>query len=316
MGYIDDVVAFAPSEPTAWMMASAVFKSANRLGMTFSLKKFKTPAPTNRAIGFVFDLPKQTVEIPVDKLEKAQRRIHAVLDPVWTTAKDTERLLGLLQWMAPIIYPSKVMLRTLTAELTQCNATDQRSFKVSRAAKLHLHWWLEWAQQLNKCSFDTVLGIFPTCHTFVYTDASDWGIGAWLHPHRRSLGISFSEMPPRLRHLAKKHIGIREAFALSAALCSWDRYLSHRYVRCFVDNRPVHDALCNLWSCNSDVMIQLRTIALAGVRLQSRFFFHWIPTDQNPVADALSRNLPREFRQAIGPKREYRDLFVFEKLSL
>ena len=316
LGYIDDIVAFAPDEVSAWEMVNAIFKTANRLGMSFSRAKFLPPAPRNKAIGFIFDLPQQTVHIPEDKLVKARGYILTIINAPLAPAKKTESLLGLLQWMAPIIYPSKVMLRTLTAELTQCNHDERTHYHLSNEARGHLRWWLQWSEQLNTCSFDTVLGIFPTDDVFIYTDASDWGIGAWLLPRRRFFNISFTRMPRRFKDLATTHISVREAVAFAVAVCTWEEHISHRFVRCFLDNKPVVQALIKLWSSNERIMKQLRTVALAAVRTQCRFMYHWIPTLRNPVADALSWNLPQEFKAAIGERVAYRDSVPFDLLEL
>jgi len=66
--YIDDFIGFTDSEARAWILLQGLFRTADVLGAEFSDKKLRRPAPVNKALGFIFDLPQQAVHIPEEKI--------------------------------------------------------------------------------------------------------------------------------------------------------------------------------------------------------------------------------------------------------
>ena len=121
------------------------------------------------------------------------------------------------------------------------------------------------------------------------------GIGAWMLPHRRAIQYSFRQMPNRWRPLRFEHINVREALALALAIHTWEPWLQRVKFDVFIDNKPVKQAVVKLWSRNRNVMSLVRQIALSAIRMQSRYWICWIPTDTNTAADALSRNNMAQF---------------------
>ena len=113
-----------------------------------------------------------------------------------TRYKKIEQLLGLLQWMAPILFPSQVMLRALTLLLKKKGTPAKTLIRLSPEAERQLRWWCQWAENINECPFNMVLGVFPATDLRIFTDAASWGIGAWMLPHRRAIQMGFHEMPP------------------------------------------------------------------------------------------------------------------------
>ena len=264
------------------------------LGVQLSAKKFLRPAVICKALGFIFNMRAQTVAVPQPKLDKAFRCIQQMLHDGAAARKQLERLVGLLQWFAPILFPSRVMLRALIDQLVQCPALSGSTVELTIDAKQALLWWLHWAQSLNACPFDAVLGIFPGDTVSVFTDASDWGIGAWAPP--LFFACAFVDMPARWRYMQFEDIAVREIFAVAVALFSWRRCFAGQKLRLCLDNTTAHAALKKLSSRNRSVMHFVRFIALLALQDQFRWFNHWLASAANATADALSRNRMTDFQ--------------------
>ena len=222
-----------------------------------------------------------------------------------------ESILGLLQWMAPIIFPTKVMLRSLTVMLLGHARDKPHTFRLSPEARKHLHWWLKWSHRLNACPFHIILGDFPRPELSILTDASDWGIGAYIPHHQRVFSSAFDDMPSGFRSLRHATIAVREIFAVLVALDTWPDLCRQRRILIIVDNQPVKFSIQRLWSSSPEIMHYVREIAFSAVTHQFRYWIHWIPTDENTVADALSRNRWDIVASATAGARLQRDQPVF-----
>ena len=102
-------------------------------------------------------------------------------------------------------------------------------------------------------------------------------------------------MPERWTIAKKSDIHVREALAVAVAMNSWRRQICGRFLYFIVDNKIVWTGLKNLTCKSPSVMRFIRWAALFAVQNQNRWFCHWLPSEDNAQADALSRDRIDDF---------------------
>lgn len=116
----------------------------------------------------------------------------------------------------------------------------------------------------------------------VYTDASGTkGAGGVFGSNWFSIRI-----PARY---AARDIQFKEFFAVQHAILCWGHQFSGKHIIFHVDNQPVDAAIRNLTIRSAPTMELLRHFLGLACRLDFTFESHWIPTNDNSVADAASR---------------------------
>ena len=285
--YIDDFYTFAKNRRDGWLLAWALLSALWFLGVHASAKKFFRPAPVIKVLGFIFDLPRQCVHIPQDKIEKAKWRLRQVLLPTHTSRKQMERTLELLQWVAQVAFPLRAMLRSSYAELVWFPRDPHALFRLAREAREQLQWWMATIDQLNSRPFSHILGHSEKATIVVTSDAAGLGVGFWWD--RNYVQYTWDGMPPPWNQLRFADINLQEMFALVMAVQVLGDELNHRYVKFVTDNATVYWAMFKLTSDHETVMASVRMVARQAIHRCFRWFSAWLSTKDNKLADALSR---------------------------
>ena len=252
------------------------------------MKKLQWPAQRMKILGFIFDLPSQTVQVPAKKIAKAKDRLRLVLDSPTTCRKDMERLLGLLQWISAVAFPLRAMIRQSYADLASFPEGDHVPTTLRFSTRQQLEWWRRTIEMLNWRPYDHILGFDDKSILNITTDASTEGFGIWWES--AYVQYQWHECPPPWNRLCWAHINAQEAFAVLAAVAILQSQLRGRYVRFITDNATVYWALESLSSDSQLVMGSVRMAARAAITHQFRWFAGWIGTKDNRLADALSRS--------------------------
>ena len=294
LAYIDDFCGFAPNELQAFYLMNAFFTLCNDLGVLIAGNKIRGPARNVRMLGFIFDFPSQTLSIPDDKIGKVKDMIAEILERRYTWRKELQSLLGKLQWMAQVLFPSRIMLRHLYNDLKGCPAGKHKRFYLSDPARQALHWWTSMVDVINAAPFETIVGVAPANILRIETDASGRAMGFWARPFWAQL--HFSELPSEWSWVAHAHITIKELFAVAWAISTLGDRIRHSYIKIYIDNEPAEKALEKLSSPIPAMARIIRVIAMMTLKFRMRFFTRRITTDDNVVADALSRDKWHTFR--------------------
>ena len=286
--YVDDFWAFAKSAHLAWLLLWALLSAFWYLGLAVSLKKLQWPARRMKILGFIFDLPTQTVQIPAKKIEKARTRLQLVLDSPTTCRKDMERLLGILQWISAVAFPLRAMIRQSYVDLAAFPPGNYVPATLRLSTREQLEWWRCTIDELNWRPFDHILGFDDKSILNITADASTQGFGIWWDS--AYVQYKWIECEPPWNRMRWIHINAQEAFAILAAVAILGPTLRGRYVRFITDNATVYWALEKLTTDSRPVMGAVRMTARAAIRNQFRWFTGWIGTKENRLADALSRS--------------------------
>ena len=150
----------------------------------------------------------------------------------------------------------------------------------------------------NGVSIDSVLAVKSRNLIRVFSDASDWGIGAWM---KKSWWFSlYEDCPSLFRPIGAMHIGVREIFAVAVEVATWKHFWKGRQIEIWCDNKEVVFALQKKTTTDAALMPFVRYICMMAVRYQFRFYAEWISTSSNHLADDLSRNRVNSFLQKMS----------------
>ena len=287
VAYIDDFAQFSSSIEDAKLMVDRFQQCCDYLGVQLGPSKFKPPAPSNKVLGFIFDLPNQCIHIPAEKIIKAKERIRdALLFPV--TRKQLERLVGFLQWISQVAFPLKSMLKPLRNDISSAPLSKHELFDVSPTSRRSLIWFLRTIDELNSCPFDVILGKDHLRTVHVFSDASDLGLGFWSESHY--FFSSWRALPFPFNQFEFLPIHAREMIAaLATVFVDNDELFHNTCVHFWLDNKIAHSAIIKLHSRNDDLNAMIRVLARRAVQCKFRFYTHWLSSHDNHIADKLSR---------------------------
>ena len=232
-------------------------------------------------LGIELDSDKMEARLPKDKHVRAIKTVLSALAAGKSTYKDLESLVGFLSFCARVVPLGRPFLRNLFNLLQVLAARSPSrstvSHKLSPEALTDLRWW---ATLLKNWSGVRIIKPLRTHHT-IHTDASGTkGIGGWFQK------LAFATSLPR-RH-AHKHINWKEAYAILYALAKWSSLLRGTRVLFMCDNQAIVDALSNR-TIRGEAISVLQFIFLAAAVDDIELSACWLPSEENWIADALSR---------------------------
>jgi hypothetical protein len=229
--------------------------------------------------------------LPSAKHAKALLLVRTYLRRRSITLLELQSLIGFLSFAAKVVPLGRPFLRRLYNALSCYSASPHQHRPVTPQMKEDLRWWLAFLPQWSGVSI-----IRPTREeAFVWTDAAGKkGIGGYLleaiNKPLDSLSPehAFSARIPR--HFRKKHINAKEMMAALKAIELWGpQLLEGKRLYLFIDNTAVVGGLTK-HSIRGEAMAPLRKLLLLAAAWDIELAPRWIPTQENTLADALSRH--------------------------
>lgn len=243
-------------------------------------------------LGLLLNSRNQTISIPGEKRDRALTLINQVLSSSKITVLTLQSLTGLLNFVGRAVVPGKAFTRRLYAK-APAKLKQYHHISVDKEMRKDLLVWKEFLKldssicrpfiDLNKTLIAIQLQFF--------TDSStSTGCGGYYK------GEYFSELWPNWVKTQKISINFLELYALVCGVLVWLDRLHNKRIKVFCDNQSVVCMVNNNSSSCKQCMILIRTLVLASIQANCRIFAEWIPTKQNTLADALSRNDMQTFR--------------------
>lgn len=217
------------------------------------------------------------VRLPPDKLTYL-----CELTSVWVTRRratrwDLEELTGFLQFASQVIPLARAFICTLYDFAATFPPSPFSCRHISRAARLDIEWWHTVAPLWNGVRF--LSDLRPTID--VYTDASG---SKGLSGH---LGKEwFSARCPRCLH--RRHIQVKEIFAVLFAILCWGEQFRGTHVVFHVDNDAVFNAIRSKTIKSADTMKLVQHLVALACQLDFSFSSEWLPSSENSIADTAS----------------------------
>ena len=290
--YLDDFFSVFPPASDATMYSDSFNEVLSSFGLTKAPEKDETGTVVTH-LGFEFDSQKMEVRLPPNKLLRAKFEVATLLTRKSISQAKLEEVLGFLSHCCQVVPLGRPFLRQLFS-LLQRKARFRRT-RISSPVKKDLRWW-----QLFLTSWSSIALIQLSRPTFqVFTDASGLkGIGGHYNNQ-----IFAARVPSRHR---SKHINWKEMFAVLHAFILWHKEWVHGSLTIVSDNTTVVNGI-NKRSVKGSPLQPLRTILLTAAVFNIEVKAHWIPSEENAIADAASRH---DFKKLanLGFKDQVREL--------
>lgn len=273
--YLDDFFAAFPPASEITSRSTQFDEVLNEFGFTKAPEKDESGCRVTH-LGFVIDSIKMQVSLPPNKLLRAQTAVASLLKHKSVSQNSLEETLGFLSHCCQVVPLGRPFLRQLFALLRR-KARFRRT-RLSSAAKKDLRWWQTF---LARWSTISLIQISRPIH-HISTDASGKkGIGGVF-----GRLLFASRVPSRHK---EKHINWKEMFAVLHAFILWHQHWVHAAVDIACDNAAVVDGI-NKKSIRGPAIRPLRTILLIAAVFDIAVTAHWIPSEENVIADAASRH--------------------------
>jgi hypothetical protein len=288
--YLDDFLAVLAPHLDATRYADDFDSLCDDLGLTVKHKKSYSGTCTD-FLGLEIDTAAMEARLPSAKHAKALLLVRTYLRRRSITLLELQSLIGFLSFAAKVVPLGRPFLRRLYNALSCYSTSPHQHRPVTPQMKEDLRWWLAFLPQWSGVSI-----IRPTREeVFIWTDAAGKkGIGGYLLEAMDNPLTSlrpehaFSARIPR--HFRKKHINAKEMMAALKAIELWGpQVLEGKRLYLFIDNSAVVGGLTK-HSIRGEAMAPLRKLLLLAAAWDIELAPRWIPTQENTLADALSRH--------------------------
>ena len=238
-------------------------------------------------LGLLIDTVRQMVCIPKGKVDKAREAILDILrGKKTTTVQKIQSLTGYLNFLCKCIVPGRAFTRRLYTFYSPL-MKPHHHINIKREMREDLETWLsfldnaqvycrpfiDFSQELQAVDLDW------------YTDASGViGIGGHL-------GSSWfqAKWDPKFLKECIPSISYQELYAVTVSILLWGDRFENKSIRLNCDNQGVVGILNNNTSNCKNNMQLVRIVVRLCLRLNLRVFAKHLRTEENNLADALSR---------------------------
>ncbi|XP_026677095.1 uncharacterized protein LOC113466147 [Diaphorina citri] len=319
--YLDDFLIAASSPASLELHTQLTLDLLLSLGWQVNFQKSETsPSQRRTFLGLVWDTVSQYVSLPTKKRESISRIIQALLDrPTWSL-RTQQKIVGLLNFAAFTVPLGRLHLRPL--QIAARSLPREKPLlrrPISPAARVALGWWI-------KHLGDGAPYASPQKVTVLSTDASDWGMGAFIEGSNgvsrkwlKHLGDGAPYASPQKvtvlstdasdwgmgafiegsNGVSRKwlpdergwHINLRELFAVRWAIETLPHLFLNRSITLLTDSAVVA-GLIRKQGCLQSPVLHHETFRLLSLVLSLRSTIKAvrIPGTYNTLADCLSRN--------------------------
>lgn len=297
--WVDDIIFFRyPSSsqlPYSYSYdSSLVFNTASSLGLPWSLPKFADFADSFTYLGFLWNIPSRTVEIPAAKKKKFSDRCILWFSGQRKTLREAQQLLGSLNHCCLVLRPACTRLhslRTFTCRFPP-NCSEFLSMPVPPNLQTDIRWWVD---QFSSPFLGTKISTPPPVLDLpIFVDAStSWGIGIQIN----SKWAAWRFLDNALKD--GRGIGWAEMVAVELAvslLCSVHPRSSHFLIHS--DNQGVIGAINSCFSRGASQNSSLSRLSTTLLNHESFLSTTYITSALNP-ADPLSRGILPPFRSRL-----------------
>ena len=289
--YLDDFLIALPPGPNNRLNHSTQMFSTLCSEVGLSIKTAKNEEGTAVSFaGFILDTRSMVIRLPQKKLLKARQIVNKASACQSLTLLDIQKLTGYLNFVSTVVPLGKTFLRRLyNMELYfPPQAAKYHRRRISGEAKKDLKWWSNALMHPPERSIATRRREVIRC----WTDAaSTRGLGGFYLTHgqaRPEQNAAFSIAIPQSLANGREHINTQEMRAVEQMLLYWGREWKGKSLLLHVDNRAVAHGISNMTIRGASMQVLRRCLLLTNeydIDLEAK----WISTNDNALADALSR---------------------------
>ena len=304
MSYIDDSACIATTKKAAAKWLKVWKDLMNELGMPWQMSKIVEPTKRIKLLGLIVDSSTMTLTVEKERVEKALILIRKYEAQSDLTLKQTQSLMGHLNFIAIVVRFARLFTRGLANQVIAFNEWARANGKASSGrhrlplnnnAKIDLLIWKPLLVAFNGKDITTPT-LYPQAE-FVITqvDSSFWGAGVWAHGFHKSfswkqLGYTlFASKEKERMGEALVSTSYVEALGLKHLLITLGPYMTNKFVKIQIDNLGLVHMLRGEKTKSQQVLpVLLECISLIVAYNVKPSFVH-ISSEEMWFADPLSR---------------------------
>ena len=279
---MDDFFGARPSAVNARRCMDIFQLAASSLGVKVNPRKCVGPTQCLVVLGIESDSVSQTARIDSDRLMRMVTEVTILIERGTALRRELERVIGLLVCATRVIPLGRPFLRSLWSAVSSTPRIPSRR-RIPNPAIVKLQWWLALLRDWNGIR---LLRPAPTAQVRVWTNAS--GVkGAGGHLEAPPCLDAFAYQFPR-RH-REKDITVKEMHAVLHAARLWAPLWRGAHVTFYIDNHAIADRLPHGTIKHNTAQTLFRSFWLIAAQSDFTFSTVWVPSEENSLADALSR---------------------------
>ena len=256
------------------------------LGVQEAMDKAVPPTTVLELLGVLFDLIRQILILPQDKLKELKCELKKWQQKQFASKKELQQIAGKLQFASICIRPGRVFTTRLFQEIGQMNDHENRQIKTW--IRQDLYWWSVFLDKYNGVSMMWLQEDEEEVISFA-TDASLTGIAGFKQGQYYKYCVQGTQY-------ASNNIAHLEMLALVVALKLWINELKTQKIYLHCDNMNVIHTV-NGGKCRDKIMQKyLREIAYVLAINQSEIKLKYIKSECNIIPDILSRYTDATYR--------------------
>ena len=280
MVYMDD---FAGAE--LGERASSAFEDMGsilvELGIVESKKKAHAPSTKMLFLGVEFDTVKMCMRVGDEKRNELKNTVDKWYRRTVATKEELQSLQGQLMWVSKVVRFSRCFVTRVIAEQKSLKTQKQKK-KLSNDLRKDLLWWKFFLDKFN--GVELIIPNTVCCN--VLGDATLSGAGAW----NEDLKEYWSRKFPRALQSSEYPIHQKEFITVILEVKVWGASWSGKRVAIHCDNAAVVQSISLLKPKDLEMQRCLREFLYHVTLFKFEPVLVWIPTEDNYVADFLSRN--------------------------
>ena len=297
--YIDDSACISSTKKGAKDWLKAWKDTMNHLGMPWQVKKIVEPTQVIVLLGIVVNSIDMTLSVESERLDKALELIELYESQLWLTLKQTQSLMGHLNFIAQVIRFARLFSRGLASMIVEFNnwarskgldSSKGHKLPLSTRALVDLKVWKPLLLAFNGIDV-TAPALYPNVSfKEAQVDSSFWGSGFWAHGFFKSfvwkdLGIKiFDEKGEPMVSTS-----FVEALGLKYLLKTLAPYMKGKFVKLQIDNLGLVHMMRGEKTKSDQVLPIIIDCVSLIIAYNIKPFFEHISSEEMWFADPLSR---------------------------
>ena len=296
INYLDDYLFVAATRRQCNLQVNKFIEVCETI--CFPVAKEKTEWATEILVflGLLIDCVNRRISIPKEKITRTLEFIEQLLSSKKhkATILQIQRLAGYLNFLCKAIVPGRTYTRRLYS-LVSKNLMPHHHVKVPSDILLDLEMWKQFLTKPEAyCRPFQDFENLDAHDIFMFSDAlkavdldfgalcqNDWMMAMWSDSSISGQENFIQQFDPSIAFL--------ELFALTAGVIQWIYRFANKRVTLFCDNESVVQMINMGVSRCEKCMILLRLVTLESMTHNVRIFAKYIKSEDNFLADALSR---------------------------
>ena len=306
--YLDDFggVEVKDSATEAFLKLRGILKQS---GLVESPTKACWPNVRMVFLGIMVDTERMVLEVSPDRLQELHGLLQGWMERAAATKKQTQSLVGVLQFVAICVKPGRVFMARLLNFLRSCPELGE--CPVPDDLRADLRWWLTFLPHYNGVSVIPEVDWSDPDATFA-CDACLSGAGGWFQ------GQYFHTAFPAFIQELGMHINGLEMLTLTVALKVWGRFLSGKKVTMWCDNLSSVVVIQTGKARDPFLQACLRELVFLQARWECQIRVQHIRGEDNRLPDLLSRwESSPKYREEFFARTQglqLREIYIYEGL--